>query len=103
MIERRRIDHIDLLQLGKTLLLLVRRQELLVNLTAMSRPSQAPLRTGYDRNKEVRDVTAHAIAAIQAAVCEAPKRGVAARLDLPAHRRTPEVTAEARPINHRIR
>jgi hypothetical protein len=40
MIERRQIDHIDLLQLGKTLLLLARRQELLVDLPAMTQPAK---------------------------------------------------------------
>jgi hypothetical protein len=34
MIERRQLDHKDLVQLGKTVLLLFRRQELLVNLPA---------------------------------------------------------------------
>jgi hypothetical protein len=36
MIERRQIDHIDLVQLGKTLLLLFKRQELLVDLPDMT-------------------------------------------------------------------
>jgi hypothetical protein len=34
MIEPRQLDHKDLVQLGKTVLLLFRRQELLVNLPA---------------------------------------------------------------------
>jgi hypothetical protein len=34
MIERRQIDHKELVQLGKTVLLLFKRQELLVNLPA---------------------------------------------------------------------
>ena len=39
-IEHRQIDHIDLLQLGKTLLLLVRRQELLVDIPATTQPAR---------------------------------------------------------------
>jgi hypothetical protein len=35
MIERRHIEHVQLLQLGKALLLLVEREELLVKLPAM--------------------------------------------------------------------
>ena len=35
MIERRQIDHIDLMQLGKMVLLLFKRQELLVDLPSM--------------------------------------------------------------------
>jgi hypothetical protein len=38
MIERRHIDHKDLVQLGKTVLLLFKRQELLVNLPASAQP-----------------------------------------------------------------
>ena len=37
LIERRHIEHVQLLQLGKTFLLLVRRQELLVKLPAITR------------------------------------------------------------------
>jgi hypothetical protein len=37
LIERRHIEHVQLLQLGKTFLLLVRRQELLVKLPANTR------------------------------------------------------------------
>jgi len=40
MIECRQIDHKKLLQLGKTLLLLVRRQELLVDIPATTPPTQ---------------------------------------------------------------
>ncbi len=40
MIERRQIDHIDLVQLGKTLLLLFKRQELLVDLPPMTQPTE---------------------------------------------------------------
>ena len=40
MIERRQIDHIGLVQLGKTLLLLFKRQELLVELPAMTEPTK---------------------------------------------------------------
>jgi hypothetical protein len=40
MIEHRQIDHIDLVQLGKTLLLLFKRQELLVDLPAMTQPTE---------------------------------------------------------------
>jgi hypothetical protein len=37
LIERRHIEHVQLLQLGKTFLLLARRQELLVKLPAITR------------------------------------------------------------------
>ena len=37
LIERRHIEHAQLLQLGKTFLLLVRRRELLVKLPAITR------------------------------------------------------------------
>jgi hypothetical protein len=40
MIERRQIDHVGLVQLGKTLLLLVKRQELLVDLPSMTQLSE---------------------------------------------------------------
>jgi hypothetical protein len=40
MIERRQIDHIDLVQLGKTLLLLFKRQELLVDLPSTSQTTE---------------------------------------------------------------
>jgi hypothetical protein len=40
MIERRQIDHIDLVQLGKMLLLLFKRQELLVNLPSMTQTTE---------------------------------------------------------------
>jgi hypothetical protein len=36
MIERRQTEHIDLMELGKTLLLLFKTQELLVDLLAMT-------------------------------------------------------------------
>ncbi len=39
MIERRHIDHAQLLELGKVLLLLVKRQELLVDLPGMTQPT----------------------------------------------------------------
>jgi hypothetical protein len=40
MIARRRIDRTQLLQLGKVLLLLVEREELLVKLPAMTQPTK---------------------------------------------------------------
>lgn len=40
MIKRREIDHLDLVQLGKMLLLLFKRQELLVDLPSMSRTTE---------------------------------------------------------------
>jgi hypothetical protein len=40
MIERRQIDHIDLVQLGKILLLLFKRQELLVDLPSMTQTTE---------------------------------------------------------------
>jgi hypothetical protein len=40
MIERRHIEHVQLLQFGKVLLLLVEREELLVRLPAMTQPSR---------------------------------------------------------------
>jgi hypothetical protein len=40
MIGRRQIDHIDLVQLGKMLLLLVERQELLVDLPSMTQTAE---------------------------------------------------------------
>jgi hypothetical protein len=40
MIERRQIDHIDLMQLGKMLLLLFKRQELLVDLPSMTQTTE---------------------------------------------------------------
>jgi len=40
MIERRQIDHIDLVQLGKMLLLLFKRQELLVDLPSMTQTTE---------------------------------------------------------------
>jgi hypothetical protein len=40
MIERRQIDHIDLVQLGKTLLLLFKRQELLVDVSVMTESAE---------------------------------------------------------------
>ena len=40
MIERRQIDHIDLVQLGKMLLLLFKRQELLVDLPFMTQTTE---------------------------------------------------------------
>ena len=40
MIERRQIDRIDLVQLGKMLLLLFKRQELLVNLPSMTQTTE---------------------------------------------------------------
>lgn len=40
MIERRRIEHVQLLQLGKVLLLLVEREELLVGLSATNQPTK---------------------------------------------------------------
>ncbi len=40
MIDRRHIDHAQLLKLGKTLLLLVKREELLVKLPAMAQPTK---------------------------------------------------------------
>jgi hypothetical protein len=40
MIERRQIDHIDLVQLGKMLLLLFKRQELLVDLPSMTQTNE---------------------------------------------------------------
>lgn len=40
MVERRHIDHIDLVQLGRTLLLLFKGQELLVDLRAMTQPTE---------------------------------------------------------------
>lgn len=39
MIDRRHIDHAQLLELGKVLLLLVRREELLVKLPATTQPA----------------------------------------------------------------
>jgi hypothetical protein len=41
MIERRQIDRLKLLQFGKTLLLLVRRQELLLHIPATTPPTKA--------------------------------------------------------------
>jgi hypothetical protein len=41
MIERRQIDHIDLVQLGKMLLLLFERQELLVDLPLTTQTAEA--------------------------------------------------------------
>jgi hypothetical protein len=40
MIERRQIDHINLVQIGKTLLLLFKTEELLVDLPPMSQPTK---------------------------------------------------------------
>ena len=40
MIEHRRIDHERLLQVGKTLLLLIARQELLLDLSTVKQSSQ---------------------------------------------------------------
>lgn len=40
MIERNQIDHLELVLLGKTMLLLVERQELLVNLRAMTQRTE---------------------------------------------------------------
>jgi hypothetical protein len=40
MIDHRQIDHLELLQLGKTLLLLFRRQELLVHIPATTPRTQ---------------------------------------------------------------
>ncbi len=40
MIERRQIDHIHVVQLGKMLLLLFKRQELLVDLPSMTQPTE---------------------------------------------------------------
>ena len=40
MIERRQIDHINLVQIGKTLLLLFKTEELLVDLLPMSQPNK---------------------------------------------------------------
>lgn len=47
MIERNQIDHSDLVLLGKTLLLLAERQELLVDLRAMTQRTEeiAPTRS----------------------------------------------------------
>jgi hypothetical protein len=41
MIERRQIDHVDLVQLGKMLLLLFERQELLVDLPFTTQTAEA--------------------------------------------------------------
>ena len=40
MIERRYIEHVQLLQLGKVLLLLVEREKLLVKLPATTQPTK---------------------------------------------------------------
>jgi hypothetical protein len=40
MVDRRQIDRTQLLQLGKVLLLLVEREELLVELPAMTQPTK---------------------------------------------------------------
>jgi hypothetical protein len=40
MIERRQIDHIDLVQFGKMLLLLFKRQELLMDLPSMTQTTE---------------------------------------------------------------
>jgi hypothetical protein len=50
MIDRRQIDHLELVKLGKTLLLLFRRQELLVHIPATTLPTQESMPIGELRN-----------------------------------------------------